>query len=285
MRRRALLAAALCAGLTVACSRSNGASARKAEAQRVVSLAPSTTEAMFAIGAGDRVVGRSRYCDWPPEVARLPSVGGLEPDLEAVLLLRPDLVVGPREAASSRLAEQLAARGIASWFPPTESLASIDELLAGLGDRTGHGSEARKVVADHTARELAIEHAVAGERRPTVLMVVDVAPIVVAGSSSYVGELIRRAGGTNAVDAAPPWPTLGLERVVELDPEVILDASGAAEDTTPITTRTPGWGVLRAVREGRVVPMHDSRVLRPGPRVVEGLAVLVRALHPHAAIP
>jgi iron complex transport system substrate-binding protein len=284
MTRRGIVFAALCAA-ALSCSRQEPAPATAGEAHRVVSLAPSTTEALFAIGAGDRVVGRSRYCDWPAEATKLPSVGGLEPDLEAVLLLRPDLVVGPNEAASSRLAAQLGARGVATWFPNTESLASIDALLVGLGDRTGHPSEARRVAADLAAAENAVERSVGAQPRSRVLMVVDVAPIVAAGPGSFVNELITRAGGTNVVDAGPPWPTLGFERLLELDPDVILDASAGQGGATRVTPDASGWSRVRAVREGHVVPMHDQRVLRPGPRIAEGLATLARLLHPTAAVP
>jgi iron complex transport system substrate-binding protein len=289
MTRRGLGVAVLCAAVAAlvgSCARHDErAAATTTEARRIVSLAPSTTEALFAVGAGDRVVGRSRYCDWPPEATALPSVGGLEPDLEAVLLLRPDLVVGPLEASSSRLSEQLSARGIATWFPLTESLASIDALLLGLGERTGHPGDARRVVAGLAERERAVEQAAAAQPRVRVLMVVDVAPVIAAGPGSFVNELLARAGAANAVAGGPAWPTLGFEQVLEMDPDVILDASVGQGAATQITPQAHGWGSLRAVREGRVVPMHDPRVLRPGPRIAEGLAALARMVHPGAAIP
>ncbi|MGD0524463.1 MAG: helical backbone metal receptor [Polyangiaceae bacterium] len=273
-------------GAAVACSRRHDTTST-GEAHRIVSLGPSTTEALFAIGAGDRVVARSRYCDWPPEATKLPAVGGMEPDVEAILQLSPDLVVGPSGQWSGRFSETMHAHGIATWFPDEiASLAGVDALLLALGDRSGRASEARTLDARIDAREAAIEKATASAPRLRVLLVVGVAPVVVAGPRTFADDLLRHAGATNAVTEGTAWPVLGFERAVELDPDVILDASGAeGGGGARITPETPGWSGVRAVREGHVVPLHDERVLRPGPRIAEGLAVLAHALHPEAAIP
>jgi iron complex transport system substrate-binding protein len=269
----------------IACSRGNGTHATSSDARRIVSLAPSTTESLFVIGAGDRVVGRSAYCDWPAEVARVPIVGGLAPDLEAILQVRPDLVVGPRSASLSRLADQLEARGIATWFPAAESLASIDDVIIGLGDRTGRAGEARQAVAALDARVRAIAQAVTAEPHPRVLLVVGAAPVVAAGPGSFVDELLRLAGAVNVVDSGPAWPTLGFERILDLDPDVVIDSSGGPERVAHVTAQASGWSGVRAVRDGRVVVLHDERVLRPGPRIAEGLATLARTLHPTVSVP
>jgi iron complex transport system substrate-binding protein len=250
-----------------------------------VSLAPSTTESLFVVGAGERVVGRSRYCDWPPEASRLPSVGGLEPDIEAILELRPDLVVGPSGGSSAHLSERLGAHGIATWFPVAESLASIDALLLGLGERTGHAGDARRFVADLDAREEAVERAVAAEPRTRVLMVVGAAPVVAAGPKSYADEVLRRAGAKNVVEAGPAWATLGFEQIVDLDPDIVIDSSTGADGVIHVSPASAGWSGVRAVREGHVIPLNDARVLRPGPRIAEGLALMAHLLHPTAAIP
>jgi iron complex transport system substrate-binding protein len=205
--------------------------------------------------------------------------------MEAILELRPDLVVGPSSGSSSHLAESLAAHGIPTWFPVAESLASIDALLLGLGERTGHVSDARRFVADLDAREGAVERAVAGEPRPRVLMVVGAAPVVAAGPKSYADEVLRRAGANNAVEAGPPWATLGFEQIVELDPDVVVDSSMGADGVVHVSRASVGWSGVRAVREGHVIPLNDARVLRPGPRIAEGLAVMARLLHPGVAIP
>ena len=280
-RRRALLAiVGLCA--VAACARRK-APADPTDARRVVSLAPSTTEALYAVGAGDRVVGRSTYCDYPPEATKLPALGGVEPDVEAVLELQPDLVVDIAGAASQRVAEKIAAHGIATWFAPTDSLADIDAMLLGVGARTGHAARAEEVVKDLDEHVRAVERAVAAEARPRVLLVVGAAPIVAAGPRSFADELVRRAGAVNVVLEGGAWQTIAFERIAELDPDVVLDAS---EDAARITADAPGWGTLRAVRQpGHVIRIRDERVLRAGPRIGDGLTVLARMLHPGVAVP
>ncbi len=280
-------AAALALAALMACSRRHAPAPGVHEARRVVSVSPATTEALFAVGAGDRVVGRSRFCDWPPEAAKVPVVGGvIDANLETIVELAPDLLVGSPGPASTKLSEQLAAFGVATWFPSIESLAAVDAMLIGIGQRTGHAGEAHDIVESIDAHTAAVERAVAGEPAPRVLMVVDVGPVVATGPHDFVDEMVRRAGGANVLATGGSWQTLDFEQIVGLDPDVVLDASDAnGGSRSRITLQTPGWADVRAVREGHVVTLTDARVLRPGPRVAEGLAVLARALHPHAPVP
>lgn len=258
-----------------------------ADAHRVVSVSPSTTEALFAIGDANRVVGRSRYCDYPPEATKLPIVGGfVDVDLEAILELAPDLVVGTSGASSARLEDKLGSRGIATWFPETGSLAAIDAMIVGLGRRTGHLPDATRVVEGVDERVQAVERSVAGEPAPRVLLVLDVSPVVAAGPKSFADNLIARARAVNVISEGGAWQTVGLERVAELAPDVVVDASaGHTGGASRITAQAPGWEGVKAVREGRVVTLTDERALRPGPRVAEGLAALALLLHPRAAVP
>jgi iron complex transport system substrate-binding protein len=279
---RACALGALLPVVLVACSRGSPGARPQDVVARVVSLGPSTTEALFAIGAGSHVVGRSRYDDFPPEVTKLPEVGGIEPDLEAVLQLHPDLVVGPSGAWSTRFAQTLAGRGIATWFPEEiRTLAGVDAMVLSLGDRTGTRPGAERVVAAIHAREQQVDRAVAAAPHPRALLVVGLSPVVAAGPSSFAGDMLVRAGAASALTDAAPWPVLSFERLVELDPDVILDASGdGAAAPTRITKDAPGWSGVRAVREGHVVSLTDERVMRPGPRVADGLSVVAHALHP-----
>jgi iron complex transport system substrate-binding protein len=254
---------------------------------RVVSLSPSTTETLAAIGARGEMVGRSRYCDYPPDVAALPSVGGfVDPNIEAIVALHPDLVTGARGPAGPQIAERLGALGIATYFPPTESLASIDAMIVGLGARTGHAAEARPVVERIHAREAAVAHRLEGAPRPRALLLFGLGPIVVAGPTSFADEMLRGAGGENVVTEGGGYPTLGMERILALAPDVIVDASmQESRGEGRITKETPGWRELAAVKAGRVEALRDEAVLRPGPRVAEGMAVLARALHPGLMLP
>ena len=254
---------------------------------RIVSLSPSTTEALFVIGAGPQVVGRSRYCDWPAEVAKLPQIGGyVDPSFEAILALRPDLVTGARGPAGAAMSERLEARGIKTFLPKTESFAEIDAMMLGLGERTGRAAEARAKVDALDAQVAAVAKAVASAPRPRVLLVFGLEPVSVAGPASFADEMIRRAGGTNVVTEGGGYPTIGIERVITLDPDLVVNAASAeAHGHERIARDTPGWSKVRAVTTGHVVAVADESVLRPGPRVGDGLTTLARAIHPEVALP
>jgi iron complex transport system substrate-binding protein len=266
--------------LVSACTKSK-ASPRTAVADRIVSLSPSTTEAVFAVGAGARMVGRSRYCDYPAEVKKLPQVGGyVDPSLETILALKPDLVVGARGPSGSAIADKLEARGIATYFPPTESFDAIDGMVLGIGERTGRPEAARAAVDAVHARIRVIETKVAAVPKTRVLVVFGLEPLSVAGPSSFTDEMIRRAGGTNVITEGGAYPTIGIERVLALDPDVIVNAAMMEERSSErLRKDAPGWSHVRAVQNDRVKSITDEAVLRPGPRIAEGLAMLARALH------
>ncbi len=269
------------AGLLGGCRRADAR--REPLLQRVVSLSPSTTEATFTLGAGPLLVGRSRYCDHPPEVERIPQVGGYtDPNLEAILALRPGLVIGARGPAGPALTQKLEAHRIATYFPPTESLAEIEAMMAGLGQRLERQEDAQRWRAAHTERRQRIAARLAPLPRPRVLLLYGVTPIVGAGPGSFADEMLRLAGASNAL---PPgtaaYPTLSLEQVIALDPELILDAAVMEPRDQP--TLAGPWSAVRAVREGKVRPLRSMTVLRPGPRVLDGVEALARAIHPEAA--
>jgi iron complex transport system substrate-binding protein len=256
-----------------------------------VSLSPSTTEALAAIGARGVLVGRSRYCDFPPDVRDLPEVGGyVDPSFEAILALRPDLVTGARGPAGPDLSSRLEARGVRTYFPVTESFEGVDAMLRGLGEATGHEAEAAVTVAALDAALASVSRAAASAPPTKVLLLFGLSPIVAAGPGGFPDEMLRRAGGTNVVDAGGAYPTLGIERVMALDPDVVIDAAwgeegGEAGADRRLTMATPGWKELRAVKAGRVVSLRDEVVLRPGPRIADGLRLLSRAIHPGVPIP
>jgi iron complex transport system substrate-binding protein len=254
---------------------------------RVVSLSPSTTEAMAAIGARDALVGRSRYCDFPPDVVGLPQVGGfVDPNFEAIVALRPDLVIGARGPAGRQITERLEALGIQTYFPETESLDGIDAMIVGLGARSAHESQATELVLAIHAKEGALRKTLDGLPHTRTLLVFGLGPIVAAGPGGFPDEMLRNAGATNVVTEGGAYPTLGMERILALAPDLVLDGSmQESRGELRITRDTPGWGELRAVKEGRVVAIRDESILRPGPRVADGIATLAKAIHPELPSP
>jgi iron complex transport system substrate-binding protein len=267
------------AAAVIACQRAKSAGSG---ARRIISLTPSTTEAVFSLGAGARLVGRSRFCDYPPLVKNVPAVGGfVDPSFEAILGLAPDLVVGVRGPGGRALHDRLNTRGIATYFPPTDSIAEIEAMLRGVAERLGDPASGERLVAEIAGERRRVRDAIASSTRPRALLVFGIRPIVVAGSEGFAGEMLVHAGGTNAVSSPARYPTLGIEQVMALNPDVVIDATGAAShEGEGFSADLPGWRDVPAIRRGRLVRIRDERVLRPGPRVGGGLLVLARALHP-----
>ncbi len=255
-------------------------SATKMMAKRVVSLSPSTTETLYAIGAKDVLVGRSRYCDYPPEVLSLPQVGGYtDPSVEAILALSPDLVVGARGPSGRALVDTLSARGIATYFPETESVDAITRMVTGLGERTGKKHEAADTVRVMRTKLDAVEAAEKKRPRVRVMLVFGLRPVVVAGPEGFPNEMLARVNAENVVKKGGAYPSISFETVIAMDPDVIVNAAIAeSHGSQPITKDAAGWQSVRAVKEGHVASLADEAVLRPGPRIADGVESLARAI-------
>ncbi len=281
----------LTALLLLCCEQGPAPEQRKAQSQtdakqaRVVSLSPSTTEAMFAIGAGELLVGRSQQCDYPPRAKKLRSVGGFaNPDIETVLSLRPSLVIGSRGPSGPVLVERLGGESIATFFPQTNTVRDIGAMLLALGKKLGRDEQARKAKGTIDARLKQIRAWVSSRAAVSAVVVFDANPLFVAGPGGFVDELLELAGGNNLIKGGGAYPTIDIERLVSLDPDVIIDAVNVSVDPAIASKlpAMPGWSTLRAVRTGRVRRLLSSTALRPGPRIAEGLATVARALHNEA---
>jgi iron complex transport system substrate-binding protein len=237
---------------------------------------------MFAIGAGDLLVGRSRYCDYPKEAERLPVVGGFaDPNVEAIVALSPTLVIGAHGPAGPALEQALRAHGIDTFFPETESLDGITSMIRELGRRVGHEPEASRVASGIESARREVAAAVSGKPRVRVAFLFDISPIVAAGPGSFPDELLRLAGAENVIQRGGAYPTIALEHLLALDPDVLLDGASDMRSTKTLRERVenaPGWRELRAVQNGQI-RVVGSDVLRPGPRIGDGLFAVARAIH------
>ena len=257
--------------------------AAAAEVKRIVSLAPSVTEILFALGAGDRVVGVCGQCDYPPDAAARPKVGGyLTPSVESVLGARPDLVIavpspGNREAV--RAIERAGVRVLVVQDRQLADLWSSIETIAGSLDIAPAGA---RLTTELRAALDAVRARVAGRPRARVLLVVGHSPLIVAGGGTLQGELLDVAGADNvAGDVGSAWPQVSPELVIARAPDVILDAAmgteaGARELFEGLTT-------VPAVENGRIEAVSSDAIFRAGPRVAEGAALLADAIHPDTA--
>lgn len=274
--------------VSVSCSGERSARPSAEEAarppQRIVSLIPSATEIIVALGAAERLVARSDY-DVDPAVAHLPSVGpGLTPSLEQLTVLQPDLVVAWPENPSRSLIGRLSDLGVEIYAPQVQTLADIKRTARELGHILGTEPAAESLVTSIEAELEALGTVVADRERPTVFYVVWYDPPTTTGARTYIHELIEKAGGRNIFEDAPGlWPRVSLEEVVRRQPDIVL-VSQTEENPIDIDllSSAVGWRELRAVRDGNVVQVDANLFNRPGPRVAEAARRLALVLHPRA---
>lgn len=251
---------------------------------RIISLVPSVTESIYALGGEARLVGVTDFCDWPPEAQKKPRVGGMvAPSLEIIVALRPDLVVATREGNSRETLDQLGRLGVPVFVVEPHRLSDVMTVIAQLGELTGRQAAVGPLVEGLKRRVKAVQDAVRPYPRPKVLYVLWPDPLIVPGRRGLVSELIELAGGTSVTAQEPgAYPRFSLEAVAARAPEVIILARHGG-DAAPVA-RAP-WErltALPAVRAGRVYSLDGNYLHRYGPRVVDGLELLTRVIHPEA---
>ncbi|HEV2492742.1 MAG TPA: cobalamin-binding protein [Terriglobia bacterium] len=250
--------------------------------ERLISLAPSITETLYALGLGDRLVGDTDYCDYPPEAKLKPHVGAvLNPSLEKIVALKPDLVLGIAEANRRETADQLDRLGIPLYGLTAHSLADTLRLITDLGRVLGDEAKAQALVASLARRIDAVEKRVADQPRPKVLFVTWYRPLITAGPHTFVSDVIQRAGGVSiSDDLHGDWPRMSLEEVLVRDPDVIVFPSDTSLSPGPKEfAAMPGWKDLRAVKNHRMYFASEA-IIHPSPRLVDALEDVARILHP-----
>ena len=255
-----------------------------APATRIVSLVPSVTEILFALGAEDRLVGVTDFCDYPPAARQKPSVGGMvSPNLEVLVSRKPDLVVATTEGTREETVAQLGRLRIPTYLVVAHRVTDVTALVSHLGELTGRRAAADALRARIEQRVDAVRRAVAPYRRPRVLYVLWPEPLIVPGRDALVTELIRLAGGESiSAGDGDSYPRYSLEAAVAKAPEVILLANHGA-NTGPIDReRWQRLSELPAIRTGRLHQVEGNLLHRYGPRVVDGLEQLARVIHPEA---
>jgi iron complex transport system substrate-binding protein len=274
---RLAAAAALCVYVLAIAS-----PAPAAAPMRIVSLAPSVTETLFALGAGPEVVGVSQYCDYPPQVLGLPRVGSfLTPNLEAIIALRPTLIVGLELSSDVRQIRALNSMGYPVLLVSDDSLNEIETSIEKVGARINRQDQARRLVAQIQSQVAAVQQRLAKVKPQRALMLVGHQPIVAVGTGNYLDELMRIARADNiAAAAGEQWPHLSIEFVIAMRPEVILD--GAMGSDPASSDFWQNYPTIPAVRDHRVVGYAEDPMLHAGPRVGQSLEIIARKIHPEA---
>ena len=262
----------------VACNKEEAAPAPPATQQRLITLSPSATEIVAALGATSSIVGVDSYSKYPEEVTKLPKVGEfLTPNLEVIVSLKPTLVVA--DDVHKPVAGALRDAGLAVIVCPMHSLPDVKKALVDVGAKIGKADAAKRKVDEIDA---ALDAAAAKRpaKRPRVLLILDreaggLGNLVASGPGSWLDELLALAGGENVLAAAGVrYPKLSMEEVLRTRPEIILDASFAARASTKEWTTVD----VPAVKDGRVVVLEEDYMLAPSPRVPQALDAVANAI-------
>lgn len=253
--------------------------------QRIVSLAPSNTEILFAVGAGDQIVGRDEFSDYPEEAVSIPSVGGSmgEFSVESIIALEPDLVLAA-EINSIELIFQLEDLGVTVYY--LRNPTTLEEMYTNLNNVAKlTGNDAGELIDSLEARVAAVDEKVATlSERPSVFYEIDGSDPSMPwtyGPGTFGDLLVDRAGGFNVGNVAfDPYPQLSLEQIVIANPSIIILGDAMWGVTVESVKQRAGWETIEAVKNGNIFPIDDNLISRPGPRLVDGLEALARILHP-----
>jgi len=257
---------------------------------RLVSLAPSITETIYAVGRGGWLVGVTAICDYPPSARTLPKVGGIAaPNLEQIVRLQPDLVFATAEGNSRDLLDQLERLGLTTFALRPDSYDGVINSIRAVGRAVSAEGIAGRIESGIRRNVHMVHERVAGHARRRVLYVIWTDPLIAAGAGTYLDDLLELAGGRNIVQQRTgSYPRLNWEQVVARAPEVILladhreDSERAATGSGDVPPDWRTWQAVPAIRTGRVLAVPSNTILRPGPRIGEGLGLLARAIHPEA---
>lgn len=250
---------------------------------RVVSLAPNLTEIVFAVGAGKRLVGRTSYCDYPPEAKAITEVGDtLHPSLETIIALKPQVVLVSTASQLEVFTNQLQSQNIAVYVTDPHDLEGVFRSIQQIGEIVGEKDQANQLVQNLRERTNAVEQAVKQKPPVRVFYQVSGEPLYTAGHDSFVTDLMRRAGGASVTADVPgAWPKYSNESALAARPEAVIlptgGSMGAANANVAEALRQSP-----AALQGRVYKINDDHLARPGPRSVDGLEEMAHALHPDA---
>jgi ABC-type Fe3+-hydroxamate transport system substrate-binding protein len=250
-------------------------------AGRVISLAPSLTEIVFALGAGANLVGRTARCDYPPEVSGKVNVGPyLKPDLERIISLNPDLVLTRTTSSRKEFVARLEGLGIPVFVSDCRSVGDVFSLTKRVGRLLGKDRRAAELVDELVQRRKALHSRLTGKRSPSVLLVIGTRPLVVSGGKSFIGAMIREVGGDNIAEKAfIPFPKYSAEEIAIKDPELIIVLDKECADGVGCEQEMMRFGDLSAVRNRKIFTVDANKMARPSLRIIDSLERLAEIIH------
>lgn len=248
-----------------------------ARVERAVSLAPNLTEIVFAIGAGNSLVGRTSYDDFPAEAQKIPIVGDtINPNIETIIALKPQVVLVSTASQIETFTKQLESQDIAVFVTNPNSLEEINQSILKIGDLFGKANEAKQIVENLSARVSAVEAKLRGVQAVEVFVQISKEPLFTVGKTSFLTELIARAGGVSVTkDVATGYPKLSKETALALNPQAII-LSDSEDDREPndVFVNSP------AMKNGKVFKIKSDILTRPSPRIIDALEQIAKDLHP-----
>jgi iron complex transport system substrate-binding protein len=251
---------------------------------RIVSLAPSATETLYALGLQDLLVGDTDYCDFPPEAQRKPKVGGvINPSIETIASMHPDLVLVTKVNRLETV-NALQVLGVPSYGMDPHTVDAVLTSTQRLAQILGAPDAGSALIDDLQKRLSDLQHRLASVLARRVLFVVWPEPLMSIGQDTFIADAIRHGGGVSVVESSQSWPQVNLEEVVKLQPEFLIFTQShwqGSATTQETLAQLPGWRSLDAVRNHRFITMSDA-VNRPSPRIVSAIEELARQLHPEA---
>jgi iron complex transport system substrate-binding protein len=251
--------------------------------KRIIPLAPSLTEILYFLGLGDRVVGVTNHCNYPPEVSLKPKVGSyINLNVEKIVSLAPDLVVATVDGNEQIVVELLEQAGIPVYVVNPRNVREAVETIALLGKVCGQEKKGKALAENLTLRVNKVVQETATGKRPLVFLQIQLQPIMTVNKHTIHHDLIHLAGGTNMTAEEPiTYPRIGLEEVIRRGPEIILISSMEREGRFEKARQDwLKWPSIPAVKKGRVYLIDSDLIDRPSPRVVEGLEIMAKLIHP-----
>lgn len=248
--------------------------------QRIVSLAPSITEILFFLGLGDRVVGVTRYCNFPPEAQRKRVIGGvIDPNYEIIASLKPDLIIMTVEGNTREAFDKLSELGFKIFVTNPRNFDGILKTILDFGKICGVEARANYLVDSLKLELEKIKDVNTGKKKPKILVLISLNPLMSAGKNTFINEIIERAGGVNVAGKLKQnYPIFSREEILKVNPDmIILTESGIEKEE--LLKQFPEWKYINAIKENRIFKIEPDIILRPSPRVILATKVIAQMIN------